>query len=188
MGFLSPPDILKEVPIHAGDAVADFGCGSGAYTFAAAARVGEEGVVYAIDIQRDLVARVAREAQERGLEQVRAQVADLEAPEGSGLPEASVHVVILSNILFQSDSPDRLVGEAWRVLRPGGTLLVVDWLDSFGGLGPPPERVVLPERIKPLLKEVGFHIEREWVPAEHHWAIIARKPAAKRGGREQGGQ
>lgn len=176
MGFLSPKEVLSSLHLRADSAVADFGAGSGAYTFALAERIGEEGAVYAFDIQRDLVGRIAREAQERGLSQIKPRAADLEAPQGSGLSEASVDAVILSNILFQSDRPEAILTEARRVLRPGGEVLIVDWLDSFGGLGPPPERVILPERAKAMLESLGFSVEREWVPADHHWALIARKP------------
>jgi FkbM family methyltransferase len=64
----------------------DLGCGYGTFTLAASSIVGPEGQVYAVDIDRKNVERVATRAKERGLENVTALVGDIMAENGTLLP------------------------------------------------------------------------------------------------------
>lgn len=154
---------------------ADFGTGSGAYVAALAARVGNTGKVYAVDIQQELLRTLERDLRERGVRNVEFVWSDLEEPGGSKLQAASQNAVVIANLLFQSDNKLGLLREASRVLERDGELLVVDWSDSFSNLGPVPEAVVTLTQAKSLLHEAGFTPEREFEAGDHHYGIISRK-------------
>jgi ubiquinone/menaquinone biosynthesis C-methylase UbiE len=177
MAFSDPKQIIQASGLQAGATVADFGAGSGHYSFAAARAVSGGGRVIALDIQKELLARLKREAQAQGLNNVEIIWGDIEKEGGSGLKDESVDMVLLANILFQVSHRDAVLTEAFRVLKRGGRVLLVDWEDSFGGIGPKPADV-LPKLIgEELLRAHRFTIERELKEAgEHHYGLIAQKP------------
>lgn len=175
MRFVNPQEVLETFGLSVGHVVADLGSGSGHYVFAASKIMGGTGTVYAIDIQGELIRHVAKEAQLRRLTNVETLVGDLEKEGGSGLHPNSIDEVIISNTLFQVEHKDVLIREAFRILRNKGRLLVVDWKDSFKGLGPAPEHIVKAHTVLHLAEKAGFTLENEFDPGAHHYALVFRK-------------
>lgn len=172
--FSEPEIIVRELQLTPGMTVADFGVGSGYYTIAAARTLGRGGLVYAIDVQPALLSRVKNLAAHEGLDNVEILSGDVTLPGGSGLPEGTVDVVIIANILFQVEDKKALVREAKRVLMNGGRALVVDWEDSFGGIGPIPSHVVTEDDAKLLFMNNGFKLVRDIRAGSHHYGFIVR--------------
>ena len=114
--------ILEEVGLRPGFHVLDFGCGPGSYVEPAARRVGESGRVYALDRNPSAVRLVERRAARRGLPQVHTIHSD--GP--TGLPDGSVDVVLLYDILHHLTDPRSILDEIHRVLKPEGALSVSD--------------------------------------------------------------
>ncbi len=175
MSFSDPDKNISHLDLLAGMHVADFGSGSGFYTIAAAQEVGKSGVVYAVDIQKDLLTRTQRFAREQELANIEIVWADLEKENGSTLSPQSLDAVVLSNTLFQIENKEALVKEAYRVLKIGGKLLVIDWSDSFGGLGPKTEDIVPEHAVRTICEEVGFTIGKTVDAGAHHYGFIAVK-------------
>lgn len=174
MQFVKPEKMVQQLGIQPGMNVADFGAGSGHYTLSAARLVGNAGRVYAIDIQRELVAKVKSKAQQEKLENVEVVWGDLEKEEGSKIKSNSIDLIIASNILFQVKDTSALIDEMARVLKTGGRVAVIDWSESFGGLGPSPDNVVDSEEAQKLFEEHDFSIDRVLDPGAHHYGFIAR--------------
>ncbi len=175
MAFSKPARNIGHLVLSPGEHVADFGAGSGFHSIAAAEFVGPGGVVYAVDIQQELLRRIATLAREPG-HTIRVIRGDLEERGGSMLPEKSVSAVIAANILFQIEKKEQFVEEIRRVLCPGGKALVIDWKDSYNNIGPHPESVVSEEAARSLFEKAGFVFEKE-VPnvGEHHYGFIVRR-------------
>lgn len=173
--FSDPDKVAAHFGLAEGSRVADFGAGSGAYTIAAAKRVGSHGKVFAVDVQKNLLDRLASTAREARLGNVEVVWGNIEKRGGSTLTDESVDCVILANILFQSDAKYTLLLEARRVLRPGGTLAIVEWSDSFGGLGPAPDRVVAPEEVKKVAAEAGLMLVKDFPAGEQHYGLLFRR-------------
>lgn len=173
--FMEPSSILALCNLQSTDSVADFGAGSGFLSRAAAALV-PQGDVFAIEIHRDIVARLTREAIDMGLKNLHPLWGDIEIDGGSKLGDASMDMVILSNVLFHLEDKEGCLKEASRVLKPGGRMLVVDWTDSFGGLGPRPQAVITKETAVALCTRFGFTMQTDTLPAgDHHYAILFKK-------------
>ena len=173
--FMDPARTLAACNLQTTDVVADFGAGSG-FVARAAAQFVPQGQVFAIEINRDLVARLTREVKDLALGNVHPLWGDIEIQGGSTLGTASADFVILSNILFQLDDKQGCIKEALRVLKPGGRILVVDWSESFGGMGPAPHHVFTKEMAEELLKRSGCEKISENIPGgEHHYAILFKK-------------
>ena len=172
MPFSKPEEVVKQFRLPAGARVADFGTGSGAYALALARAVGPEGKVYAIDIQKELLARLGREARDSHVRNVEVIRGDLEQAHGSTLADNSVDFVVVANLLFQTSAKYVLVKEAKRILKSGGRVALIDWMDSFGGLGPKPADVLSPAEAKKIFAEVGLNYQSEFSAGDHHYGLI----------------
>lgn len=134
--------------------VADLGCGEGYLTIEAALWAKK---VYAIDRSSDVLTRAKAMAARRRARNIVWKRGELEKVP---LKDASVDIAIASQALHHAEDPSRALSEAWRILRPGGRLLVLDlrqhdetWVqDKLGDqwLG------FSPERLESLITDAGF--------------------------------
>ncbi len=173
--FSDPIKNVESVGIQAGMEIADFGSGSGHYTLAAARALVSTGRVYAIDVNKDLLTKLKNHATKEGLYNVEVIWGDIEKTGGTKLRESTIDLVFLSNILFQIENKDNLIKEVKRVLKPNGRVLVVDWADSFGGIGPTAQMVVSKDKATTLFESSGFHMDREISAGSHHYGFIFKK-------------
>lgn len=134
--------------------VADLGCGEGYLTLEAARWARK---VTAVDRSKDVLARGRDLARRRKLRNITWKQGELE---NLPIADQTIDVALLSQALHHAEHPDRAIGEAWRILKPGGRVLVLDlreheesWVRSKLGdrwLG------FSEERLHELLREAGF--------------------------------
>ena len=174
-GFLNPDMVINEFGLRQGMSVADFGSGAGYFTIIMAARVGREGRVYALDIMESALDSVREKARAVGLENVEAIRTDLEVVGSSGLSDQSQDMVLLANILFQSDKKAEIVREARRTLKDGGSLIIVDWKKGAGGFGPPDNLRTDEMAMHSLAVGEGLVFERAFDAGQFPFGIVFRK-------------
>ncbi|MFH1170101.1 MAG: methyltransferase domain-containing protein [Candidatus Vogelbacteria bacterium] len=172
MAFSDPKSVVAQFHLQPGMTVADFGTGSGAYALALDRAVGPEGKVYAIDIQKELLARLGRAAKDLHLHNIEVIRGDLEVVHGSTLADHTVDFVVIANLLFQTSAKYILVREAKRILKLDGRVALIDWSNSFGGLGPKPEAVVTPAEAKKIFAEAGFAFLNDFPAGDHHYGLM----------------
>ncbi len=157
--------------------VGDFGAGTGHYARAAAHLVGPSGRVYAVDVQEDILKHLKLNTHDSHQSIIETVWGDIERLGGTHLKDALLDVIILGNVLFQMDNRPGLVSEIKRVLKPGGSLAIIDWSGSFGGLGPKDEFVVSAEAAEALFATAGFTKIKSFPAGAHHYGLLLHAPS-----------
>jgi len=174
--FSEPRENVLKLGLREGMKVGDFGAGSGHYSRAAAAIVGYDGKVYAIDVQENVLKHLKINTHSAHHSIIDTVWGDIEKPGGTHLRDASLDAVILANILFQIENRSGLLNEIRRVLKSGGKLMVVDWAGSYGGMGPAQEQVVTEHEAEEFFINGGFHKVKSFRAGPHHYGIIFNAP------------
>lgn len=179
--FINPEEIINNFEIRQGMVVADFGSGSGRYVLAIAKKmksfnlpVGQAGIVYAVDIQKNLLESIKLNAEKEHLADfVDIIWADIEANDGIKLATETVDLVLLSNVLFQIKNKEDLTKEIRRVLKDEGMAIIIDWSDGFVGLS---QKSVVPKKeAERIFTENGFLKTKEFFAGDNHYGIIFKK-------------
>jgi len=167
--FSEPAVNLGRLGLADGQKVVDLGAGSGFYTIEAARKVGANGRVYAVDVQKDLMERLRALGTSQGLHNIEVVWGNIEKVGGTKLRDGIADRAIVSNVLFQVAQPDDFVLEVKRLLKPGGKVLVVDW----SGLSPLGPKTYVPAmKAQTLFEKNGFMLDQSFEAGDHHYGMV----------------
>ena len=164
LGLLEAPDreqwqkpnlIMDELRIAEGSVVADLGAGGGWFTIRLARRVGPNGLVYAEDIQPQMIDATRRRAQHERLTNVRTV---LGTPSDPRLPR-KIDAVLIVDAYHEIEDPIVLLKNVKRSLNPQGRVGVVGFLPGRGGPGPAPEERVAPDTVVKAAEAAGLTLQ-----------------------------
>lgn len=174
--FSDPQKIINSLPIEIGSSVADLGAGVGVWSIPLAKKVGPTGKVYACEVQQDMLVRIENEAKQHGVTNIQTVWSNVENHQGTKLRDSSVDWVIAANVLFQVEDRSGFIKEISRILKPGGRVLLVDWKESFGNLGPHDKDIVHEDEAVTLFGNSALRKTPLIVDGgSHHYAIIFAK-------------
>jgi predicted methyltransferase len=131
-----PDQIMDALAIADGAAVADIGAGAGWFTMHLARRVGPNGIVYAQDVQRQMLEAIRRRVAREGLRNVETRLGADSAP---NLPDRSLDAVLVVDVYPEVENRVTFLRNLAAALKPGGRLGVVNYKPGRGGPGPAPQ-------------------------------------------------
>jgi len=164
-----PDQIMDAIGIADGAKVADLGAGGGWFTIRLARRVGPNGVVYAEDIQPQMIEAITRRVQREGLRNVQTILGAADDPR---LPEGRVDAVLIVNVYNEMEDPVALLRNVARALAPKGRLGVIDFTRDGWGPGPPMEERVDPDRIVGDAEQAGLRLVKRETFLRYQYLLI----------------
>lgn len=165
---------MKQIGLLPGMQAADLGCGSGYFALPAARLVGPRGRIFAVDVQRGALEQVKSEARLQVINNVETIWSDIEMVGATKIMPASLDMVFLVNTLFQINNKEAVLAEARRLLKPGGALLVVDWLPGDTVIGPPTDRRLDLAQMRQIIAGAGFVEQGSVEAGNRHFGWLFR--------------
>jgi 2-polyprenyl-3-methyl-5-hydroxy-6-metoxy-1,4-benzoquinol methylase len=120
----NPRQLLKALELKPGQTVCDFGCGNGFYTLQMASLVGPRGLVYAVDIQSEMLKLLAERAGPRGLANVRTVLATADDP---GLGTRRFDIILMVDVYHELADPAAVLKAARASLKPRGRIALAEF-------------------------------------------------------------
>ncbi len=174
--YFNPEEVLEIMQVEESvKDIAEFGCGYGTFTIPAAKIV--QGTVYALDIEKEMVALTEKEAERYNLRNIKTMLRDFMV-DGAGLKNESVDYAMLFNILHL-EHPEILLKESYRILRPQGKLGIIHWnYDPSTPRGPSMNIRPKPEQCIQWAEKAGFIKSAQYDLKPYHYGIVLVKEEA----------
>ena len=128
--------------------------------------------MYGVDVQKELLDRMKNNARRESIFNIEVVWGDLEKLGGTRLRDASMDVALVTNVLFQLEDMGTFLTEVYRIVKPRGKVLLVDWSESFGNTGPPKDRIVSEDKALELFEKHGFTKLKDISGGEHHYGMV----------------
>jgi SAM-dependent methyltransferase len=167
LGMLEGPDreawqrpelIMDALGIGDGSVVADLGAGGGWFTVRLAKRVGPNGLVYAEDIQPQMIEAIQRRVQREGLMNVRPVLGAADHP---ALPQGQLDAALMVDTLHEVVDARPLLSQVRFALKAGGRLGIVEYRTDGGGPGPSPDERMPSQQVIRAAESAGFRLLRQ---------------------------
>jgi len=158
--------LLEALGVKPGQTICDMGCGNGFYTLELARRVGPTGVVYAVDIQPEMLRMLAEVAGREGLTNIRPVLGTVIDPR---LPVAAIDLCLCVDVYHEFSHPDAMLARIRESLADGGRLALVEFRGEDPAVPIKPLHKMTKEQIRLELAPAGFRVVGEFdrLPWQH---------------------
>jgi len=159
--YQKPSQVIEALRLKPGMAVGDLGSGSGYFTRRFVEAVTETGMVYAIDVEPEMLAYV----KESVIHMHTAFTAEfiLARPDSPKLPFESIDLLFVCNTVHHLEERSKYFRDLQSSLRPGARVAIIDFYpdDRSGELGFPKHHLVSRDTVIQEMAEAGYKLERE---------------------------
>ncbi|MEM6472301.1 MAG: class I SAM-dependent methyltransferase [Planctomycetota bacterium] len=107
-----------------GMAVCDLGCGNGYWTLPMARDVAPDGVIYAVDIQREMLQKLSQRADRYGLKNIKPVLGTIDDPK---LPKGELDLLLMVDVYHEFSHPQSMLWEIRRALKPTGVIALLEY-------------------------------------------------------------
>ena len=168
-----PEQIMDALGIAEGSKVADIGIGSGWFTIRLARRVGPNGLVYAEDVQRQMLEATRRRVSREGLKNVETILGTETNP---NLPPRTLDAILIVDTYPEVDDRVTFLRNLAAALKPNGRIGVVNYKPGQGGPGPAPSEGVRVDSsaVEADARAAGLHVLRRENLPFHYLIVLGR--------------
>jgi ubiquinone/menaquinone biosynthesis C-methylase UbiE len=161
-----PAEVIAALELEEGDSIADIGAGGGYFTEKFSRTVGEDGRVYAVDVQDVMIARLENRVAEKDLRNVRVIKAEFETPL---LPAESIDIAFFCSVYKEIDERIEYMKKVRKALKRGGRVAIIEFHKERGVAGPEFNDRMSDKQVTEELNEAGFFlIQRyDFLPREY---------------------
>jgi SAM-dependent methyltransferase len=168
----NPEEILADIGIKPGITFMDIGCGEGFFTLPAAHIIGAEGKIYALDESSEAIENLKKKAADEGLNNLLLKVGKAE---DNILCQTCADMIFFSIVLHDFKDPAKVLGNAYKMLKPEGKLINLDWKKLAMSFGPPQSIRFDENTASQMIETAGFKIESVKGSGIYHYLITARR-------------
>jgi ubiquinone/menaquinone biosynthesis C-methylase UbiE len=178
-----PAKLMEVLKIKPGTVVADIGAGSGYFTFRLSKVVGPSGKVYAVEIQKEMLAIIAKRMKAQSVKNIEMVLGTETDPK---LPANAIDLILMVDVYHEFDFPYEMTEAMVRSLKPGGRLVFVEYRLEDPQV---PIKLVHKMTEKQVLKEMKPH-PLKWVktygvlPRQHIIVFEKKDDTAKDNGKK----
>lgn len=171
-----PVDLLIETlePISDDMVIADLGCGTGYLTIPLAKHINGRGDICAVDINPEMLAIVKERA--KGLNNVKIVKSE---ENNIPLPDGLVDVSYLLAVYHELNDPVKFLMEIRRISKPVHRIVIVDWNDVRGEMGPPMEERIHENEVINLFRNWGYGLIKKFAPSPYVYGLVFKVSTCK---------
>jgi ubiquinone/menaquinone biosynthesis C-methylase UbiE len=167
-----PEKVVATLALKPGEQVADLGAGPGYFTLRFARAVGPTGKVYGVDISREMLAYLAKQARSKHLANIQPVVAE---PHDPKLAPASVDMIFICDTLHHISDRSNYFPLLRRALKPGGRLVNIDFYKRPLPVGPPVEMKIPQAEMIREAEAAGFHLVRKYDFLKYQYFVVFKR-------------
>ncbi|MGC3966583.1 MAG: class I SAM-dependent methyltransferase [Pirellulales bacterium] len=158
--------LLRELKLEPGQTVCDMGCGNGFYTLRIAKRVGAKGLVYAVDIQPEMLSLLSERTKADRVHNVKPLLGTVVDPQ---LPAESCDVILCVDVYHEFSHPEQMLAAMRKALKPKGRLVLVEFRMEDPQVPIKLEHKMSKEQILKELPPNGFKLAQQFdgLPWQH---------------------
>jgi ubiquinone/menaquinone biosynthesis C-methylase UbiE len=166
--YQKPHEVMEALALKAGEVVADIGSGSGYFTFRVAQHVGPTGRVYAVDVNKEMMAHLEKRMRELKATNVTPILA---RPDDPLLPEPVDRFLIVDVWHHIEDQPGYLALMK-KHLKPGGQVVMIDFHKRDLPVGPPASMKIAREELIKQMQSHGFDVAAEHTFLPYQYFLV----------------
>ena len=168
--------MLAALNVKLGDTVCDLGCGNGFYTLQLAKLAGENGRVYAVDIQSEMLGLLKDRASEEKVTNIEPVLSTLVDPK---LPSNSIDLVLLVDVYHEFSHPEQMLAAIRKSLKPTGRVALVEFRAEDPAVPIKPLHKMSKAQILKEFPPNGFKLVEEFdkLPWQHLMFFQREEPA-----------
>jgi ubiquinone/menaquinone biosynthesis C-methylase UbiE len=158
--------LVENLQLQPGNNVADIGAGSGYFSLRMARQVGPTGLVYAVDIQPEMLAIVESKSAEAGLENIQRVLASEDNP---NLNPESVDLALFVDAYHEFKWPREVMSAIHTALVPGGKVVLIEYREEDPSVAIKPLHKMSEKQVRKELESAGFAFVKngEFLPQQH---------------------
>lgn len=158
--------LLGELNIKPGQTICDLGCGNGFYTLQMAKLTGENGKVYAVDIQQEMLHLLSERAKEEQITNIEPVLGTQIDPK---LPADSVDLILLVDVYHEFSHPHHMLQAMRKALKPGGVIALAEFREEDPAVPIKPLHKMSKKQILKEFPPNGFKLVRQYdeLPWQH---------------------